>query len=101
MNEREEKMPKEKQKKKEALATMERVFEQPPDSISFYCEMGQVFATENEIVLQFYETIPGSPNPEGKITKVRTRLRATVTLSIPHAVNIGKTLVQKTKEHKK
>lgn len=94
-------MPEEKKKKKEVPATIERVFEQPPDSISFYCEMGQVFATENEIVVQFYEMIPGPPGPEGNITRVRTSLRATVTFSIPHAANIGKTLVEKTKELKK
>jgi len=94
-------MPEKKQKKEEVPVTIERIYEQPPDSISFYCEMGQVFGTENEIVVQFYETIPGTPNPEGKITRVRTRLRATVVLSLTHAANIGKALVERTKEHKK
>lgn len=94
-------MPEKKQKKKEAPVTMERVFEQPPDAISFYCDIGQVLATGNEIVLQFYETIPGPPGPDGKITRVRSRLRATVILSLPHAANIGKHLIKKTKEPKK
>lgn len=94
-------MPEEKQKQKEVPATVERIFEQPPDAISFYCEMGQVFGTANEIVVQFYETIPGTPSPGGKIARVRTRLRATITFSIAHATNIGKLLIEKTKEHKK
>lgn len=94
-------MPEEKQKKKEVPATIERIYEQPPDSISFFCEMGQVFGTGNEIIAQFYETIPGPPGPDGKITRVRTRLRATIVLSMSHAANIGKMLVEKTKEHKK
>ena len=80
---------------------MYRVFEQPPDAISFYCDIGQVLATGNEVVVQFYETIPGPPDPDGKITRVRSRLRATVTLSLPHATNIGKHLVKKTKGQEK
>ena len=91
-------MSEEKQKIKEVPASIERVFEQPSDSISFYCEMGQVFATKNEVVIQFYETIPGPPGPAGNILRVRTRLRATVTLSFPHAISIGKTLIEKTKK---
>jgi len=75
---------------------IERVFEQPPDAVSFYCDMGQVFSTGNEIVLQFYEVIPGPPGPGGNITKVRTRLRATVTFSKLHARNIGNLLLQRT-----
>lgn len=94
-------MSKEKQETKEVSVTVERIFEQPPDAISFYSELGQVFSTGNEIVVQFYETIPGPPGPGGKIGRVRTRLRATVYLSIPHAANIGKTLVEKTAELKK
>lgn len=94
-------MPEKKQKKKEAPVTMERVFEQPPDSISFYCDIGQVLATGNEVVVQFYETIPGPPGPDGKIKRVRSRLRATITLSLPHAANIGKHLVKKTKGQQK
>lgn len=94
-------MSKEKQKKEEVPLKIERIFEQPPDSISIYCEMAQVFGTENEIVVQLYETIPGTPNPEGKIIRVRTRLRATVVLSLSHASNLGKALVERTKEQKK
>jgi len=89
-------MPEKKQKPKEDTTGMERVFEQPPDSISFYCELGQVLATENEVVVQFYETIPGAPGLKGNIEKVKTRLRATITLSYPHAANIGKLLAKKT-----
>jgi hypothetical protein len=74
---------------------IERIFEQPPDAVSFYCDMAQFFSTGNEIVMQFYEVIPGPPGPGGDITKVRTRLRATVTFSIPHARNIGNLLLQR------
>ena len=73
---------------------IERVFEQPPDAVSFYCDMGQVFFTGNEAVLQFYEVIPGPPGPGGDITKIRTRLRATVTFSMPHAKNFGNLLLK-------
>jgi hypothetical protein len=74
-----------------------RSFEQSPNAVSFYCDVGQVIATGNEIVIQFYETIPGVPSADGKITKVVSRLRATVTLSVAHAQNIGKLLVERTK----
>lgn len=76
---------------------IERFFELSPNAVSFYCDLGQVIATSNEIVLQLYETIPAPPNRDGKITKFVSRLRATVTLSLPHAHNIGKLLVEKTK----
>lgn len=84
-----------------AAVQIARLFEQPPDSISFYTDFGQVFHTGNEIVLQFYETIPGPPDPGGNIKSVRSRLRATITLGLPHARNIGKLLVEKTKELEK
>jgi hypothetical protein len=71
-----------------------RVYEQPPDAISLYSETAQVIATGHEVVLQFYETIPGPPGPGGQIQIVRTRLRATITLSEPHAANIGRLLLQ-------
>jgi hypothetical protein len=75
---------------------IERIFEQPPHAVSFYCDLGQVLSTGNEIVVQFYEVIPGPPEPEGEITKVRTQLRATVTLSKLHARNIAKLLLERT-----
>jgi len=70
----------------------QRLFEQPSDAVSFYSDMAQVLRTGNEIVLQFYETIPGPPGPDERITVVRTRLRATIMVSIPHATNIGEVL---------
>jgi hypothetical protein len=88
-------MPEEKQTPKEVQA--ERVYEQPPDAISFYCDLGQILSTGNELVMQFYEAVPGPPGPTGQITKIRTRLRATITVSFPHAQNIGKLLVEKSK----
>jgi len=78
-----------------------RLFEQPLDSISFYADLGQIFHTRNEVILQFYESIPGPPDPEGNIRNIRSRLRATITLSVSHARNIGKLLVEKTKELEK
>ena len=71
-----------------------RVFEQAPDAISLYADFAQVIGTGNEVVLQFYETIPGTPGPGGQIQMVRTRLRATITVSIPHAINIGGLLMK-------
>lgn len=77
---------------------IERIFEQPADAISFYSDMGQIFSTGNEIIMQFYEAVPGPPGPGGAISKVRTRLRATITISFPHARNIGKLLLERSKE---
>ena len=74
---------------------MNRIYEQPPEAVSFYCDIGQVTRTENEIIMQFYETIPGIPSSEGKIETVKTQLRATITVSFPHAKNIGKLLIEK------
>jgi len=94
-------MAEEKEAPKGTPVQISRFFEQPPDALSFYADFGQVFSTANEVVIQFYETIPGPPGPDGQIKNVRSRLRATVTLSIPHARNIGKLLVEKTEEVKK
>lgn len=91
-------MVEKKQKPKKVPSAMERVFEQPLDSISFYSEMAQVLATGNEIIVQFYETIPGAPDLKGNIEKAKTRLRATITLSYPHAANMGKLLTERTKK---
>ena len=85
------------EKKVPTGSEIERYFEQSPNAVSFYCDIGQVVATGNEIVMQLYETIPAPPGRDGKITKVVSRLRATVTLSLPHAHNIGKLLVERTK----
>jgi hypothetical protein len=71
-----------------------RIFEQPQDSVSFYCDVAQIRGTGNEVVLQFYESIPGPPGPGGAIQLVRTRLRSTVVVSKAHAANIGKLLLQ-------
>jgi len=86
-------MTDEKQPPKEIR--VERFFEQPPGAISFYSDMAQVVDTGHEVVLQFYETIPGPPSTAGQISKVVTRLRATVTISSSHAQNLGKNLLEK------
>jgi len=80
---------------------IERIHEQPADAISFYSDIGQVFATGQEMVMQFYETIPGPPDREGRISKARTRLRVTITVSYAHARNLGKLLIEKASEEKK
>jgi len=80
---------------------VERYFEQSPTAISFYCDMTQVVSTGNEVVVQLYETIPSPPDREGKITKVISRLKVTVTFSVPHAHNFGKILVERTAAVKK
>ena len=79
---------------------IQRIYEQPSDLVSFYCDMTQIISTGNEIIMQFYEAIPGPPGPEGKITHMRNRLRSTVTISFPHARNIGKLLVERATEGK-
>lgn len=73
-----------------------RVFEQPPDAVSFYSDFAQIIGTGVEVLVQFYETIPGSPGPGGKIQMMRSRLRSTVTISKVHAANIGRLLLQQT-----
>jgi hypothetical protein len=71
-----------------------RIYEQPQDTISFYSDFAQIIGTGHEVVLQFYETIPGPPGPGGQIQMVRTRLRATITVSMTHASNIGSLLIK-------
>ena len=71
-----------------------RIYEQPPDAISLYSDMVQIIGTGHEVVIQFYETIPGTPGPGGQIQVVRTRLRATITVSKAHASNIGSLLLK-------
>jgi hypothetical protein len=53
---------------------VKRLFEQPTDAIACYSDVVQILRTGPEIVMQFYETIPGPPSPpQGKITSVRSR----------------------------
>jgi len=71
-----------------------RIFEENPAAASFYSDFSQIVGTEHEVYLQFYETIPGAPNAAGQVTQVRTRLRATIMLSRPHAQNLVRSLQQ-------
>ena len=82
----------EESKSPEAIQ-INRIFEQPPDAVSFYSDVAQVLGTGLEVVMQFYETIPGAPGPGGKIQMVRSRLRSTVIISKAHAANIGRLLL--------
>jgi hypothetical protein len=90
------------EKKTPGEIAVPRFYEQAPDAVSFYSDIGQVLYTGNEVVLQFYETIPGPPAESGGgIKNVRSRLRATITISTLHAHNIGKLLLEKIEEGKK
>lgn len=80
----------------ESGAQVSRIYEQPPDAVSFYSDFAQILSTGHEVVLQFYETIPGAPGPGGQVQMARTRLRATIIVSIPHAANIGSLLLKQT-----
>ena len=70
-----------------------RVFEQSDTAMSCYSDVAQVIGTGNEVVLQFYESIPGAPGPGGNIQMVKSRLRATIVISPAHARNIGNLLI--------
>lgn len=74
--------------------TVSRIFEQPPDALVFYADFAQIIATGAEIIMQFYETIPGAPGPGGKVTMVRSRLRATVVTSPQHATTFARLILQ-------
>jgi len=74
---------------------LERTFEQGPDAVSFYCDFTQILGTENELVLQFYETIPGAPGPDGIVRTIKSRLRATITFSHEHALRIAEAIQQR------
>lgn len=76
----------------------QRVFEQPADAISFYSDFARIADTGNEVLLQFYETIPGPPGPDGAVQMARTRLRATVMVSRQHAGRIGQLLLERAEE---
>lgn len=75
---------------------IKRIFEQPEETLTCYSDFAQVICTGPEVVFQFYETIPGTPGLDGQIQMVRTRLRATITVSVPHAKNIGDLLIKQT-----
>lgn len=84
---------------KGAIAAANRVFEQPPDAMVCYADFAQIVSTGHEVILQFYESIPGPPSaPGGKVQTVRTRLRASVIVSLAHARNIGQNLLTQVSE---
>ena len=67
-----------------AEGTAKRVFEQPLDAISIYAEYVQVLGTENEVVIQFYDIVPGIPSVSEGVSEakeIRTILRANVVMS--------------------
>lgn len=90
-------MTEEKKGTEKSPDQIKRFYEQLPDAISFYSDFAQIISTGHEILMQFYETIPGPPSIGGEIKQVKTRLRATITISFPHAQNIGKSLIEKVK----
>ena len=89
-------MPEEAER--EQVVQVNRVYEQPPDAVTCYCEIAHITGTGHEVVMQFYETVPGPPSAGGKIQMVRSRLRATVVVNKAHAVNIGRLLLKQTGE---
>jgi hypothetical protein len=66
---------------KTATIDIRRTFTQPDDAISAYGDYTQVSATAEEVVFQFYETIPGIPGEDAHIRGANSRLRATVMMS--------------------
>ncbi len=73
-----------------------RVFEQPPDAASIFSEFVQVVGTENEVLIQFYDLVPGPPVlPSGTAEVVKNRLRVTVALTPNLAKRLGELLLEK------
>lgn len=50
--------------------SIKRTFSASPDAQSFHCDYTQIVGTANEIVLQFYETVPGLPGEDGRVGSV-------------------------------
>ena len=75
-----------------------RVFEQPSDALSIYSDLAQIVGTANEIILQFYESIPGIPGQSGGPEEMTTRLKVTVVMSMAHAATLGKLLMERIPE---
>ncbi len=74
---------------------VQRIFEQPADAQTCYADFAQIVATGAEVILQFYETIPGTPGVGGKVTMARSRLRSTVITSPQHAANIARLILER------
>jgi hypothetical protein len=75
--------------------TVERKFEQPQDTPSFFIDYVHVIGTGNAVILSLYEPIPGSPDPStGKVSEIRSRLRATVHMT-PEMARLASELLQK------
>jgi hypothetical protein len=63
-----------------------------PEALITYSDYVQISRTENEVILQFYVTIPGMP--EGpKVQEAVTRLVATIVLTSTNARRLGNTLM--------
>ena len=75
-----------------------RVFEQPLDALSTYSDLTQIVGTANEIILQFYESIPGIPGQSGGPEEMTTRLKATIVMSMAHAAILCKLLMERIPE---
>ena len=74
---------------------VERAFEQPPDAITCYADLVQTVVTEHEVIVQFYEPVPGPPAAgQGGPSIMRSRLRATIILNKPHAARLATSLTE-------
>jgi hypothetical protein len=70
---------------------VERIFEQPLDAITCYADVVSLAVTDHEVIVQFYEPVPGPPKAGGPPV-MRTRLRATVILTKEHAGKLANNL---------
>ena len=75
-----------------------RVFDQPSDALPIYSDLTQIVGTSNEIILQFYESIPGIPGQSGGPEEMTTRLKATIVMSMAHAAILGRLLMERIPE---
>ena len=72
---------------------VQRTFDETSsDFVAFYSDFAQILCTNEEVRLQFYETIPGPPGEDGVVASATSRLRASVTVSLAHAQRIGQRL---------
>lgn len=80
--------------KSEEPTGVKRSFSTTGDEVSFYSDYVAVLGTGDEIMLSFYETRPGLPNPEGKVDSAESRRRAVITMSPRHAQRLKEVLAE-------
>jgi hypothetical protein len=86
------------QKKTAPAGQTKRKFVQGAEAISFFSDYTQLVVTEDGVLLQHYETIPGTPDDTTHIQDVTSRLRATVMMSqgsLTRLIKVGQELLDK------